>query len=199
MFLLVRYVKMHNGRLTWSGGVSLFYHLSKIPVKHIQSKGKARLAEKDSIKELKRQAEQSDQDLGDLLQESRILLQGSQVLTAFLIILPFNQLFDKLNIFEKYVYLATFLCAMISLVLFTAPAVQHRLERPLIKRVKFKNFATRMIIIGLIPLSLALILVVQLVVSQVVSFETSLVIAGVFGLALLAIWWVYPLLNKQRY
>jgi hypothetical protein len=157
------------------------------------------LAEKDSIKELKSQVEESDEDMGDLLQELRILLQGSQVLTAFLIILPFNQLFDKLNTFEKYVYLATFLCAMISLALFTAPAAQHRLERPLLKRVKFKNFATRMIIIGLVPLSFALTFVVQLVVSQVVSFEASLVIAALFGLVLLAIWWVYPLLNKQRY
>jgi Na+(H+)/acetate symporter ActP len=157
------------------------------------------LAEKDSIEELKHQVEQSDPDLGDLLQELRILLQGAQVLTAFLIILPFNQLFDKLNTFEKYVYLATFLCAMISLALFTAPAVQHRLVRPLIKRVKFKNFATRMMIIGLVPLSVALICVVQLVVSQLVSFEASLVIAALFGLVLLAIWWVYPLLNKEKY
>jgi Na+(H+)/acetate symporter ActP len=157
------------------------------------------LAEKDSIKELKRRVEQSDEDMGDLFQELRILLQGAQVLTAFLIILPFNQLFDKLIIFEKYVYLATFLCAMISLVLFTAPAAQHRLVRPLIDRVKFKHFATRMMIIGLVPLSLALTCVVQLVVSQVVSFEVSLVIAALFGLVLLAIWWIYPLVNKESY
>lgn len=33
--------------------------------------------------------------LDDMLQELRILLQGAQILTAFLIVLPFNQGFDK--------------------------------------------------------------------------------------------------------
>jgi hypothetical protein len=152
-----------------------------------------------SIQEINDEYDQSDEDLSDLLQELRILLQGSQVLTAFLIILPFNQLFDKLNDFEKYIYLATFLCAITCLVLFTAPATQHRLVRPLINRVDFKHLATRLMIIGLIPLSLALVFVVQLVVSQVVSFEASFVIAGIFALGLLIIWWVYPLLNRDRF
>lgn len=154
---------------------------------------------KEYIKELKEEIDQSDVDMSELLQELRILLQGSQVLTAFLIILPFNQLFDKLNNFEKYIYLATFLCAITCLVLFTAPATQHRLVRPLINRVDFKHLATRLVIIGLVPLSLALVLVVQLIVSQVVSFEASFVIAGIFALGLLVIWWVYPLLNRNRF
>lgn len=157
------------------------------------------LSKKEIIQEINEEYDQSDEDLSDLLQELRILLQGSQVLTAFLIILPFNQLFDKLNDFEKYIYLATFLCAVTCLVLFTAPATNHRLVRPLIQRVDFKHLATRLMIIGLIPLSLALIFVVQLVVSQVVSFEASLVVAGIFALGLLLIWWVYPLVNRDRY
>ncbi len=157
------------------------------------------MREKDSIQELAVKIDESDEDMSDLLQELRIILQGAQVLTAFLIILPFNQFFGNLNTFEKYVYLATFLCAVVSLLLFTAPAVQHRLVRPLINRVKFKHFATQMMIIGLIPLSFALTFVVQLVVSQVISFEASLIIAGLFGLLLLSIWWLYPLLNKEKY
>jgi len=52
-----------------------------------------------------------EQDLNDLLQELRILLQGVQVLTAFLVILPFNQGFEKIEEIEKWVYLATFVCS----------------------------------------------------------------------------------------
>ncbi|MBN9388967.1 MAG: hypothetical protein J0I20_13150 [Chloroflexi bacterium] len=162
-------------------------------------KGPEENSSQQSIQEINDEYDQSDEDLSDLLQELRILLQGSQVLTAFLIILPFNQLFDKLNDFEKYIYLATFLCAITCLVLFTAPATHHRLVRPLINRVDFKHLATRLMIIGLIPLSLALVFVVQLVVSQVVSFEASFVIAGIFALGLLITWWIYPLLNRNRY
>lgn len=157
------------------------------------------MADKESYKKLEEQIDQSDDDLGDLLQELRIILQGSQVLTAFLIVLPFNQLFDNLIAFEKYVYLATFLCAITSLLLFTAPAVMHRLVRPLVNRVDFKHFATRMMIIGLIPLSFALVFVVQLVVSQVVSFEASLAVAVVFALLVLGTWWIYPIVNRERY
>src|SRR4051794_18927871 len=94
------------------------------------------------------QDEHPDGDLGDLLQELRILLQGAQVLTAFLIVLPFNQGFAEINESEKWVYLATFFCSICPLVLFTAPAAHHRLQRPLNDRAGFKQFATRMIIVG---------------------------------------------------
>jgi len=50
--------------------------------------------------------------LTDMLHELGILLQGAQVLTAFLIVLPFNQDFDKIHDFEKWVYTATFLCSI---------------------------------------------------------------------------------------
>ncbi len=40
-------------------------------------------------------------DFSDLLQELRVLLQGAQVLTAFLIVLPFNAGFARLQPGEK--------------------------------------------------------------------------------------------------
>jgi hypothetical protein len=90
-----------------------------------------------------------------MLQELRILLQGAQVLTAFLIVLPFSEGFRRIQQVEKWVYVATFLCSLVSLVILSAPAAQHRLQRPLIDRVQFKQYATRLILIGLVPLSLA--------------------------------------------
>lgn len=88
-------------------------------------------------------------DFGDLHEELRILLQGTQVLAAFLILLPFNQGFRQIDQSEKWLYLATFVCSIISLVLLSAPAAQHRLQRPLADRVAFKIYATRMAIAGL--------------------------------------------------
>ena len=46
--------------------------------------------------------------LTDLLAELRILLQGAQVLTSFLIILPFNTNFREVPLSERWVYAATF-------------------------------------------------------------------------------------------
>jgi hypothetical protein len=126
-----------------------------------------------------------------------VLLQGVQVLTGFLIVLPFYQAFATIALLEKWVYLATFVCSLSALILFSAPAAQHRLEWPLRDRAHFKWFATRMIIIGLVPFSLALVLATQLVVSQILGIGPAFVAAGGAALLLGAVWWLFPLLARR--
>lgn len=133
-------------------------------------------------------AEHSDGDLSDLLQELRVLLPGIQTLTAFLIILPFSQGFSKIGQKEQWIYLAMFVCSIGSLVLFTAPAAQHRLEQPLRDRVRFKRDATRLIIIGLMPLSLALILATHLVVTEVGGSRPGIIITSVVTVIIGVTW-----------
>jgi hypothetical protein len=135
--------------------------------------------------------------MNEMLQELRILLQGSQVLTAFLVVLPFSAGFSAIVRSEKWVYVGTFLCALASLVLFSAPAVHHRLQRPLQDRVAFKDFASRMMVIGLVPLTLALALMTQLVTSEVVGERTATMLAGVAALCIVGIWWVLPFFTKR--
>ena len=140
---------------------------------------------------------QGDDDLNDLLQENRILLQGAQVLTAFLTILPFSQGFEKVNDTEKWLYLATFMFSLTSLVFFTAPAAMHRLARPLQDRERFKNIATRLIVVGLVPASLALAFSSQIVTSAVVGEPVSWIVAGVVAVIIGVLWWVIPLTMKE--
>ncbi len=143
--------------------------------------------------------DKDDGDLSDLLQELRVLLPGAQTLTAFLIILPFNGGFSQVRDEEQIVYLVTFLCSVLSLVLFTAPAAHHRLQRPLRNREGFKNQATKLIVAGLVPLSIALILATQLVVSAVVSGRwVSWGIAGVLASVILMLWWIVPVRRQHR-
>ncbi len=136
-------------------------------------------------------------DFSDLLQELRVLLQGAQVLTAFLIVLPFNAGFARLQPGEKWVYLATFACSLASLILFSAPAAQHRLEWPLRDRAHFKQFATRMVITGLVPLSLSLVLVTQLVVAQTLGSGQAVLAAAGTAALIGAVWWLFPLLWRR--
>jgi hypothetical protein len=142
---------------------------------------------------------QADDDLNDLLQENRILLQGAQVLTAFLTILPFNAGFEKVNDTEKWLFLATFLCSLTSLVFLTAPAAIHRLARPVQNRQRFKNLATRLIVIGLVPASLALVFSTQLVTSAAVGEPVSWVVAAIIALIIGVLWWALPLARKQDF
>lgn len=140
-----------------------------------------------------------DGDLTDMLGELRVLLPGAQTLTTFLIILPFNGGFAGIRDEEKIVYAITFICSVISLIIFTAPAAQHRLQRPLRDREGFKNLASRLIVIGLIPLSIAIVLAAQLVMSEVIATRwASWSIAGGLALLILGLWWIMPRWRQQQ-
>ncbi|HEY8601008.1 MAG TPA: DUF6328 family protein [Thermomicrobiales bacterium] len=140
-----------------------------------------------------------DGDLSDLLSELRILLPGAQTLTAFLIILPFNGGFSQIRQGERYVYLATFLCALISLVLFAAPAAQHRLQRPLIDREGFKHRANRLVVAGLAFLSIALSLATQFVLDEVLHLTwLSWAVAAAVAILIGIIWWFLPFRSRGR-
>lgn len=143
--------------------------------------------------------ETQDGDLSDLLEELRVLLPGTQTLTAFLIILPFNAGFSEIRNEQKVVYIVTFLCSLVSLMLFIAPAAHHRLQRPLRDREAYKNYATRFMIAGLVPLSVTLVLAAQLVLFAVLGGrQTSWSIAAVLAILVLALWWIFPRLTRKK-
>lgn len=139
-----------------------------------------------------------DGDLADTLSELRVLLPSAQLLTAFMITVPFNPGFAAIVASEKAVFLATFLLAMVSLILLSAPAVQHRLIRPLINRVRFKHLASRQIVVGSVTLAFALTLSTYLVLTQVFGHVTGLLSATLIGTAIATLWWALPKLLKQR-
>ncbi|MDQ1814149.1 DUF6328 family protein [Massilia sp. CCM 9210] len=140
-----------------------------------------------------------DGDFSDMLSEQRILLPGAQMLTAFLIILPFNGGFRQIVQSEKMVFLATFVLALTSLVLLSAPAIQHRLMRPLNDRARFKRVATRQIVAGAFSLGVALILATNLVISEVFGSVVGLVTASGIATFILSIWWLLPAYLKRMH
>jgi archaellum biogenesis protein FlaJ (TadC family) len=141
---------------------------------------------------------QPDEDLTDLLNEIRLLLPGTLLLVAFLIALPFNTGYTRVSQFDNAVYVAMFLCAILSLLLFAAPAAQHRLMSPLRDRAAFKRSVNRQVIIGLIPLSAAITLATYLVISDVVNTLAAAIVAGIVGLTIALLWWVVPLNRRRR-
>ena len=105
---------------------------------------------------------------------------------------------ERISQFDNAVYVAMFLCAILSLLLFAAPAAQHRLMSPLTDRAAFKRLVNRQVIIGLIPLSAALILAAYLVISDVVSALAAAIVAAIVALAIGMLWWVIPLNKRWR-
>jgi uncharacterized membrane protein YdjX (TVP38/TMEM64 family) len=137
-------------------------------------------------------------DFSVLLGNLRVLLQGAQVLTSFLIVLPFNTNFGTLDVSDRQFYLATFLCSLVSMILLSAPALHHYVRRPLRHPEQFKRFSTRLVWLGAIFMSLALILATRLVVRQVLTGASTWIVPGVTALLLLGVWWWIPVLHELR-
>jgi hypothetical protein len=144
-------------------------------------------------------SETGDDDLSDMLQEMRVLQQGAQVLTAFLVILPFTDTFGELAESQNWVFLATFLTSLTSLVFLSAPAATHRLQRPIRDREKFKNSATRTILVGVVFQSISWVLVTDLIVSAVFDGPWDKIAAALMAALILAMWWVIPYLRRHSF
>jgi hypothetical protein len=139
-----------------------------------------------------------DGDFSDMLSEMRILLPGAQMLSAFLIILPFNEGFGKIVHMEKLLFLATFFLSLTSLVLLSAPAIQHRLMRPLRDRARFKRIATRQIVAGAFSLAVALVLGTDLVISEVFGPVVGVAMSFIMAALIICVWWVMPAWLKRH-
>jgi hypothetical protein len=71
--------------------------------------------------------ERLDRNWNSLLQELRVVQTGVQLLTGFLLTLPFQQRFDVLGEHMRVVYLATVGFSVGATVFLIAPVAMHRL------------------------------------------------------------------------
>jgi hypothetical protein len=70
--------------------------------------------------------ERMDRNWVELLQELRVVQTGVQLLTGFLLTLPFQSRFESLDRYQVTVYVAVLLLAVTAVVLFIAPVGYHR-------------------------------------------------------------------------
>ncbi len=141
--------------------------------------------------------ERLDRNWNSLLQELRVVQTGVQLLTGFLLTLPFQQRFDVLSGDLRVVYLATVGCSVSATVLLIAPVATHRL---LFRRHRLQvlvSAAHRCAYAGLVLLGAALT-GMTVIVFAAVSGRTAGVVAGVCGVALFTVFWlVMPLLLRD--
>lgn len=139
-----------------------------------------------------------DRNWNSLLQELRVVQTGVQLLTGFLLTLPFQQRFDVLNHHMRVVYLATVSCSVGATVLLIAPVAMHRL---LFRRHRLQvlvSAAHRCAYAGLTLLGLALT-GMTVIIFAAVSGRNVGIVAGAVALALFTLFWmVVPLLLRTR-
>lgn len=87
---------------------------------------------------------------------------------------------------------------MTSLVLLSAPAIQHRIMRPLNDRERFKRVADRIMMAGALTLALAFVLGTNLVISEVFGHIAGIVACTIMAVLIIVMWWVMPRYLKRR-
>ena len=70
--------------------------------------------------------EKADRKWGDLLQELRVMQTGTQLIAGFLLTLPFQGRFAELDDYQRRLYLAVVLVALVTTALVVSPIAVHR-------------------------------------------------------------------------
>jgi Family of unknown function (DUF6328) len=152
-------------------------------------------AEHDDGREESEQ-ERLDRNLNELLQELRVAIPGVQVLFAFLLTVPFQQNFTKINNFQRDVYFTTLICTAISAILLMSPTAYHRLTFRYQQKRKLVFYSNRFAIVGLIFLALAMTGAIILVTDVLFSTAAMVVVTALTVTMILVLWFALPLQRR---
>jgi len=141
--------------------------------------------------------ERLDRNWGDLLQELRVVQTGVQLLTGFLLTLPFQQRFADLSSFDTAAYLVSVSAAVIATGLLIAPVLMHGLLFRRHARAIMVDGAHRLAVLGSAFLGLAMVSVVLLIFDLVAGNLAGAIAAVVAALMLLGLWLVMPLSMRR--
>jgi predicted membrane channel-forming protein YqfA (hemolysin III family) len=142
--------------------------------------------------------ERRNRQLDQLLQETRVVMPGVQVLFAFLLAVVFQQGFEQTTTFQKDVFLATILASTGAAVCFIAPAAWHRILFEQQDKRHIIRVANRFVICGVGFLSLAMTLALILVCDVVFVSTTATIVGAVAGVSFAWFWFAAPLLRRHR-
>lgn len=144
------------------------------------------------------EAERLDRNWNDMLQELRVVQTGVQLLSGFLLTLPFTQRFEDLDVWQERLYLALVLTAGLAIGTTLTPIMVHR--RVFGQQVKNRVVATGHAFLQVVMVLLALIIVgiSTLIFSVVISWNAALVVAVASGAVLAVLLIVVPLLIGRR-
>ncbi|RBO94234.1 DUF6328 family protein [Nocardia puris] len=137
-----------------------------------------------------------DRNWAHLLQELRVLQTGVQVLTGFLMILPFQPAFGALSDGMRAVYLMTAAAAVCGAIVLMAPVAWHRL---LFRRRRLQTLvwaAHRYAMVGLVLLGVAIGGVCTLMVDLVVG-PVAAAFAGASTVVLFLVVWLAAPMRRR--
>ena len=139
-----------------------------------------------------------DRNWLSLLQELRVVQTGVQLLTGFLLTLPFQPRFDGLSTTMRMVYLATVGCSVAATVLLEAPVAMHRLLFRRHRTQFLVSAAHRFAYSGLLLMGLALIGVTVIIFGAVAGPPVGAIAGGCAAVGQLVFWVLLPLWVRRQ-
>lgn len=140
--------------------------------------------------------ERHDRQLGELLQELRVVIPGTQVLFAFLLTVPFTARFGETTDLQRDVYFATLLCTAVATALFLAPSAVHRLRFKRGDKRYIVAVANVLTIIGLAVLMLAVTGAIFVVSDVMFDATVAAIAAGAIFALMAGLWYAFPLTRR---
>jgi uncharacterized protein DUF6328 len=139
-----------------------------------------------------------DRNTVELLNELRIAGTGIQVMFAFLLIVPFNTGWTKVDGFERTVYFVTLLVVALAAFLLLAPPIHHRLlfrhgEKPFL--IRTGNY---MAISGMTCLGLGFVGILVLISDVVVGGAAPAIVGVLAAVTIAVLWFLLPLIRRDE-
>ena len=136
----------------------------------------------------------------EFLDEIRVALPGVQLLFGFLLAAPFSAHFEQVTGRVQSVYVVCFLATAASCIFLIAPSVYHRLHwrRDVRDKEQMLKTCNRLAIIGGVLLAIAMTTAVYIVTSIVSTPQRALVVSGIAGVLIAALWFGLPLGRRRR-
>ncbi|WP_432456503.1 DUF6328 family protein [Cellulomonas iranensis] len=136
--------------------------------------------------------ERMDRNWDELLQELRVTQTGAQILTGFLLTIPFQSGFADLDAYQRDLYLVLVVLAALATVLIIAPVSLHRLLFRRRLKPQLVDAGHRFARGGLAALALVLTGAVMLLFDVVLTRTAGRVAAGVLVVVITLAWVVLP-------
>ena len=143
-------------------------------------------------------AQRDDRNLGELIQELRVVGLGVQVLFGFLLSLPFTVKFASLTAGRRDLYLASLTLAAVATILLIGPVAYHRLVFRRGLKEGLVRFSNLMAILGLAAVGAAVLTAVLLVISYVAGWLPAALITALAGVMFAGLWFALPLSRRRE-
>lgn len=133
---------------------------------------------------------EAERDFTQILQELRVVQTGVQILSAFLLTLPFTARFPVVGVFDKTTYAVSLIAAVISVALVVAPVACRLVVGDAMPSLV--RMAARLARAGMLALAVSVVASLLLTLDVAVGRGVAVVFTIVIALAYATLWELLP-------